>query len=342
MQKTGPRNLITDIDGISIGNAHDRASRTGVTVILCEQPAVASCSVPGGGPGTRETDALQPANLVDKVDAIVLAGGSVYGLDAASAVTKELGLDGRGFVTGAELASPIVPSAILYDLKNGGDVKDSRAHIYSPLGKAALRACSQEFELGNQGAGFGAIAGTIKGGLGSCSAILDDLPAIGAIIAANPFGASVDANSRLWAQDMAQLGPDGQLEFGTMDLKNAPALPHKHPFGGTKANNAFPGTNTTIGVIATDADLTPAEAQRVAIMAQDGLARAIRPIHTPFDGDCLFVLATGKTPLSQTPDQRALKLALLGEIAANSVSRAVGRAIWSAETIGDIPSIHQL
>lgn len=342
MLETGPKNLITDIDGILVGNAHDLASRTGVTVILCESPAVASCSVPGGGPGTRETDALQPANLVDKVDAIVLAGGSVYGLDAASAVTKQLGLDGRGFATGAELASPIVPSAILYDLKNGGDLNEDRVNIYSSLGSEALKACSEDFELGNQGAGFGAIAGAIKGGLGSCSSVFDAMPAIGAIIAANPFGATIDANGRLWAQDMAQSGPDGALEFGTRDLQNMPTLPHQHPFFGTKAGNAFPGANTTIGVIATDADLTPAEAQRLAIMAQDGLARAIRPIHTPFDGDCLFVLATGKTALSPNPEQRALKLALLGELAANSATRAVGRAIWNAKPIGEIKTIHQI
>jgi len=335
--QTGKTNTITDIDGILVGNAHNDAARTGVTVVLAPDMAVTACAIPGGGPGTRETDALQPANLVDRANAIVLAGGSVYGLDAAGAVAADLGRAGQGFNTGAALPSPIVPAAILFDLRNGGIVDDSRPDIYRELGSQALKNCAEDFAQGNAGAGFGAVAGELKGGLGSASVICDDMPHIGALIAANPFGATIDENNRLYAQNQA-LMHQGKLEFG--DLTPPSASNPRHPLMGTKAALAFAGANTTIGVIATDADLTKAEAQRVAIMAQDGLARAINPVHTPFDGDSLFVMATGKRPLTHDISKRAMRLTLIGALAAQCVTRAIGHAIWRAEPLGTWPALN--
>jgi len=342
--KPGKTNSITDISGILVGNAHHELAQTGVTVILAEQTAVTACSIPGGGPGTRETDALQPANLVERANAIVLAGGSVYGLDAAGAVAADLGRAGHGFDTGAALPSPIVPAAILYDLRNGGFIDDTRPDLYRALGSQALSNCATTFVQGNAGAGYGAVAGTIKGGLGSASVVCDDLPLIGAVIAANPFGATIDENNRLYAQDHALLH-NGTLEYGDTreygDASPRKTPNPKHPLHGTKAALAFAGANTTIGVIATDADLTKAEAQRVAIMAQDGLARAINPVHTPFDGDSLFVMATGMRPLAVDPSKRALNLTALGALAAQCVARAIGHAIWRAETLGAWPALNE-
>lgn len=333
----GPKNLITDVPGILVGNAQDHTARTGVTVILCEKPAIAACSIPGGGPGTRETDALQPGNLVEKADAIVLAGGSVYGLEAASAVTAELGRKGRGFPTGADLPSPIVPSAILFDLRNGGKVTPDRPDLYRALGADALNACGSDFSLGNLGAGMGAVAGQIKGGLGSSSSHDANLGTIGAVIAVNPFGAVIDAGGRLYSQDFARFEA-GTPEYGPVDP--VPGQAYAHNLDGTKAQNAFPSGNTTIGVIACSADLSRDEALRIAIMGQDGLARAINPVHTPFDGDALFVLATGTQKLSSDPGKRALEITALGAEAANAVARAIGRAVWSARPLGTYAALN--
>lgn len=333
-------NLITDIDGITVGNAHDPKARTGVTVILCDRPYISACAIPGGGPGTRETDALQAGNLVECADAIVLSGGSVYGLDAAGAVTAALGKAGRGYQTGAALASPIVPAAILFDLSNGGEVTPDHGNLYRHLGQAAFDACDVTFDQGNSGAGYGARAGLIKGGLGSASIQTSHCGIIGAIIAANPFGSVVDGRGQLYSQSLAKEF-DGQLEFGPSRMATEPPAAH-NILAGTKAAQAFPGGNTTIGVVACSADLTRDEALRVAIMAQDGLARAIRPIHTPFDGDALFVLATGTDKLSQDPAERALQLTIIGAEAADCVARSVGHAVWRAETLGDIQALSSL
>jgi L-aminopeptidase/D-esterase-like protein len=186
--QAGRRNLISDIDGLCVGHAHDAKARSGVSVILPENPAIAAVSVPGGGPGTRETDALQPANLVERADAVVLSGGSVHGLDAASGVTAALAQDGRGYPTGAPIPSPIVPAAILFDLANGGDKKWGLDPPYRQLGLTAYGAATPDFDLGNIGAGYGAQAGTLKGGLGSASAVLPGSFSVGALIAANPVG----------------------------------------------------------------------------------------------------------------------------------------------------------
>ena len=335
--RKGPSNLITDVDGIRVGNAENAQSRTGCTVILPEMRAVAGGDVRGGAPGTRETDLLDAACLVDHVDAIVLSGGSVYGLDAASGVTGVLGAQGRGYGMGTNAAgvstvvAPIVPAAILFDLTNGGDKNWGDTPPYNALGRAAVAAAGKTFALGNAGAGLGARAGQIKGGLGSASAITDDGLQVGALIAVNPYGSVlVPGSSQFWA---APYEIDG--EFGGRGLPaDMSAVATLDPMLGTKGETAAQaGGNTSIGCIATNADLTPGEARRVAIMAQDGLARAIRPIHTPFDGDVLFVLATGTKALGD--ELRPRQILALGAIAADCVARAVARGVYEAKTLGD-------
>ena len=331
----GPKNLITDIAGLKVGHAIDEAARTGVSVIVPDAPAVIAASIAGGGPGTRETDALKPSSMVEKADAVVLSGGSVYGLDAASGVTAAMGAQGRGYPTGAPQPSPIVPAAILFDVGNGGDKEWGATPPYHDLGQAAYRALVDEFSLGNQGAGYGAQAGQLKGGLGSASVAINGDVKAGAMIAVNPLGAVVDETGRFWAQPMALLDK-GAAEFGLPMLDGQMADMTGHPMQGSKLAAAF--QNTSIGVVAVAADLTVGEAERVAIMAQDGLARAIRPIHTPFDGDAIFVLAMGTQKLAAQDEQRPLALAELGALAADCVSRSVARAVFEAETLGDMVS----
>jgi len=326
--RKGPRNHIGDIDGILVGNAGDEAVRTGVTVVLPEARAVAGGDVRGGGPGTRETDLLDPSCLVDAVDAVVLSGGSSWGLDAASGAAAWLGARGRGYRVGSSpLVSPIVPAAILFDLANGGNKQWGEEPPYRALGKAACEAAAVDFALGNAGAGLGATAGKYKGGLGSASAVAESGLAVGALIAANPFGAVVaPGTDRFWA---APFEMDG--EFGGRGMVDAGGFAALDPLAGSKAD-ALPGGNTTIGVVATNADLTPADARRIAIMAQDGIARAIRPVHAPVDGDTIFVLATGACPLGH--EARHVALSALGALAADCVARAIARAVYEAETLG--------
>ncbi|PKP77310.1 MAG: peptidase T4 [Alphaproteobacteria bacterium HGW-Alphaproteobacteria-3] len=326
--RKGPRNHIGDIGGILVGNAGDEAVRTGVTVVLPEVRAVAGGDVRGGGPGTRETDLLDPSCLVDAVDAVVLSGGSSWGLDAASGAAAWLGARGRGYRVGSSpLVSPIVPAAILFDLANGGNKQWGEEPPYRTLGKAACEAAAVDFALGNAGAGLGATAGKYKGGLGSASAVAESGLAVGALMAANPFGAVVaPGTDRFWA---APFEMDG--EFGGRGMPAAGGFAALDPLAGSKAD-VSPGGNTTIGVVVTNADLSPADARRVAIMAQDGIARAVRPVHTPVDGDTIFVLATGAYALGQ--EARHVALSMLGALAADCVARAIARAVYEAETLG--------
>jgi L-aminopeptidase/D-esterase-like protein len=341
----GPKNLITDIAGLKIGHAADENARTGVSVIVPDEAAVISASIAGGGPGTRETDALSPETLVSRAHAVVLSGGSVYGLDAASAVTALMGAEGRGFQTGAPKPSPIVPAAILFDVGNGGDKQWGDTPPYHALGRAAYAALGTDFDLGNIGAGYGAQAGQLKGGLGSASVAVNGQVKAGALLAVNPLGSVVDEQGRFWAQPLAlpmsqsmgqpmNLPENGAAEFGLPHLLDQPADARAHPLAGSKLAAAL--ENTTIGVVAVTADLTVAEAKRLAIMAQDGLARAIRPIHTPFDGDAIFVLATGAERLAESDDRRPLALAELGALAADCVARAVARGVQAADSLGDM------
>jgi len=336
----GPRNLITDVHAISVGNAGDNSVISGVTVVLPGQRAVAAGDVRGGGPGTRETDALDPANLVDAVDAVVLSGGSSYGLDAASGVANWLGSRGRGFaLAGSPVVSPVVPAAILFDLMNGGDKSWGENPPYNALGRAACADAGSDFALGNVGAGLGARAGQLKGGLGSASAIASSGLQVGALIAVNSFGSVImPGTGHFWAAPYELMG-----EFGGRGWPAPmPAFAALDPRLGSKAEPAYEnaGSNTTIGVVATNADLTPAEARRVAIMAQDGLARAIRPVHAAMDGDVIFVLATAAHELDRA--RRPLALSMLGAMAADCVARAIARGVYAAQTLGQMPGYASL
>jgi L-aminopeptidase/D-esterase-like protein len=325
MRLPGKNNSITDVAGIAVGQAEDVGVKTGVTVILPETRAVCAVDVRGGGPGTRETDALASHTLVDAVDAVVLAGGSSYGLAAADGVAAVLGARGDGFslmdLPGVP-PSPVVPAAILYDLANGGDKDWGEVPPYRNLGKAALEAASADLAMGRAGAGFGAMAGQYRGGTGTASFVSPDGFTVGALVCVNSFGSvtlpGLDEVYWAWPFEVGN-------EFGG---RRPPAdwSPQAGDWGAAKIN---PGAreNTTIACVATDASLTPAQAQRLAIMAQDGLSRAIRPVHTPFDGDVVFALSTGRTPLPEAAD---LKLAELGSLAADCLARAVARGVHVA------------
>ena len=318
----GARNLITDVPGLKVGQAHDLAARTGVTVILPDARCVASVDVRGGGPGTRETDALAPENLVEAVDAIVLAGGSVYGLAAADGVTAWLGARGRGYglVNRPGVPpSPVAPSAILYDVANGGDRSWGEDPPYRRLGREAVATAGLDFALGTAGAGYGAMAGALKGGTGSASIIAGDGISVGAIVCVNSFGSVVAPGGRAFWASPYEVGG----EFGGLGSASLGAAPDD--WGLAKAD-PLPRTNTTIACVATNVALTPAQARRVAIMAQDGLARAIRPVHAPFDGDVVFALSTA----SRTLDGGDMMLARVGALAADVLARAVARGVYEA------------
>lgn len=324
MAKPGQHNLITDVPGLKVGNAHDARIDTGVSVVLPDQRAVCAVHVAGGGPGTRETDALKLGTLVDDVDAVVLSGGSVYGLASADGVIAELGARGEGFalmdVPGVP-KSPVVPSAILYDLANGGDKAWSHRPPYQDLGRAALDNVSTRFSIGRHGAGHGARAGGLQGGLGSASIVSNDGITVGALVAVNCFGSVRVPNSdAFWAapfeidQEFGGISYPAQFAFDAED------------WGMAKANPS-PRENTTIACIATDAILTPSQAQRVADMAVAGMARAIRPVFAPFDGDVVFAISTGQTPL---PDPAPFSIARIGELAAGTLARAIARGVHAA------------
>ena len=334
----GQYNSIIDVAGLRVGHAHDEARATGVSVVLPDDRSIAACDIRGGGPGTRETDALAPENFVDAVDGIFLSGGSVYGLAAGSAITDWLGAQGKGFRLVENVPpSPIVSGAILFDLSNGGDKDWGEQPPYYQLGREAAAAASHAtFPLGNVGAGYGALAGHVKGGLGSASCITEDGFEIGALVAVNSFGAVVRPGTRrLWAADY-----EADDEMGGVEDDRKPDM--GDIFANTKLaaapRSVSTRTNTSLAVVAVNATLTPSEVRRVAMMAQDGLARAIRPAHAAVDGDSVFALATGRRELGGGGGgggggMRALEVSRLGAWGADCVSRAVGRAIWSAESL---------
>lgn len=319
--RPGLLNLITDVAGLKVGNAQDADVRTGVTVLLADVQTVAAVDVCGGAPGTREAHTLKPGGLVGAVDAIVLAGGSVYGLGAADGVTAALGARGRGYrLRDGAPPAPIVAGAILFDLANGGDKGWGEDPPYAALGRAALDAVGSDFRQGAVGAGCGAMAGTLKGGLGSASVLTADAITVGALAAVNSFGSVVAADGEsFWA---APYEIDG--EFGGRGVAGLGAQPDAWPHA-----KRDPGAreNTTICVVATDAILTNAEAERVAVMARAGLARAIRPVFAPFDGDVIFSLATGKVAVA---GPRAFTVARIGALAADCLARAVARGVFEA------------
>jgi L-aminopeptidase/D-esterase-like protein len=328
MVRPGARNLITDVPGVRVGQAEDRLARTGVTVVLPDQPARAAVDMRGGAPGTRETDALDPMSLTGRIDAVVLSGGSAFGLDSATGVMAWLSEQGRGFELRADLPRvPIVPAAILFDLASGGRFSPE---VYPGLGRKAVASAQDEFDLGNAGAGYGAMAGMYKGGMGSASAIIDDEITVGALVAVNAAGSPlIPGTDVFWAFALEQEGEfggrrlDERFKGADLDL----------PADGKGRLRA--AANTTIAVVATDGDLTGTELKRIAIMASDGFARALRPTHTPVDGDTVFALTTAAKKLT---GDRARELTRIGSVAADCIARAIARGVYEAETLGELKS----
>ena len=321
------RNLITDVTGLKIGHAEDVRLGSGATAIIFDKPAVASIDVRGGGPGTRETALLDPAQTVEGIDAITLSGGSAFGLDAASGVQAWLKEEGRGFAVRTARV-PIVPAAILFDLLSSGDKEWGRYPPYRELGYAAAAAAGIDFALGSFGAGTGATTVNCKGGIGSASALTPEGHVVGALAAVNAAGSVViDRGPWFWAVPFERDG-----EFGG---RGWPAI-----FPATAlepVTKGSPRESTTLVVVATDAILSKAQAKRLAVMAQSGLSRAIYPVHTPLDGDVVFTASTGRKPLTDP----LLGLTTLGTIAANVVARAIARGVFQATALpfaGGLPS----
>ena len=310
--QAGPMNLITDVAGLRVGSASDTGLKSGATVLVADAPFTAGVHVMGGAPGTRETDLLAPDRTVQQVDALVLSGGSAFGLDAASGVADSLRAAGRGFAVG-DVRVPIVPGAILFDLLNGGD-KGWVQNPYKQLGADALAAADTRFDLGSVGAGMGATTATLKGGLGSASIILPSGHSVGALVAVNALGSATVADGpHFWAAPFEIGGEFGGLgparDYGNVHLPR------------TK----LAGGNTTIAIVATDAALNQSQCTRVAIAAHDGMARALLPSHSPMDGDLVFAASTGTRPLDAASDTM-----LLGHAAATCLARAIARAVYMA------------
>ncbi len=324
MAAAAPANLITDVPGLTVGNAHDARLRSGVTVLIGEAPLTAAIDIRGGGTGTRDTRLLDMEGLVQQVNAITLSGGSAFGLDAASGVQGFLRQAGIGFAVGAARV-PIVPQAILFDLLNGGDKDWGKRTPYQDLAWEACETAGTDFALGTVGAGYGATTATLKGGLGSASAAMADGTRIGALAAVNAAGsATIGDTHHFWAGAF-----ESDAEFGGHGW---PArIPHQALVPRLKGSA---GENTTLGIVATDAALDQAMAKRLAMMAQTGLARAIYPAHAPLDGDLVFAVSTGA---GRAPEP-AHELAALGTLAANTLARAVARAVYEATPFPGTPS----
>jgi len=321
------KNLITDVPGLSVGHAQDETLCSGVTAVIFDEPAVASVAVHGGAPGSRDTALLAPEMTVERVDALVLSGGSAYGLDSMGGVMAHLREQGRGLEV-RTCRVPIVPGAILFDLRDGNDIAASREPLYWHLGRAAASKAFADFALGSVGAGLGATTVNLKGGMGSASAVTAKGFRVGALVAVNALGrATIGGGPQFWAAPYEQDGEFGGLGWpsamppGALDMIIKGAQPE----------------NTTIAIVATDAALTKAEAKRMAVMAQDGMALALHPTHASMDGDTVFAAATGRAPQPVTLiDQTEIGLA-----AATCLARAIARAIYEAKPLphpGALPS----
>jgi D-aminopeptidase len=328
--KPGARNLITDVAGLTVGNAEDPVLKTGTTVLVGDAPFTASVAVMGGAPGTRETDLLAPDKTAPGADALVLSGGSAFGLAAAQGVMDALHRAGRGFPVMAARV-PIVPAAIVFDLLNGGQMAWDQ-NPYPALGAAALASASPDFALGSVGGGTGAQTAMHKGGLGSASLVLDSGVTVGALVIANPLGSVTTPSGRhFWAAPFEVAG-----EFGGLGVDPVPQI--VQPPSRRIPAMAQQG-NTTIAIVATDAALDKGQCHRMAVAAHDGIGRAILPAHSPMDGDLVFAAATGATALSDP----ASDLTWIGHAAALCLSRAIARAIWEATPApGDtLPTLKQ-
>ncbi len=310
--RPGPRNALTDVAGLTVGHAEDDVLPTGTTIVVADMPVVAAADQRGGAPGTRELALLEPGCLVERIDAVVLSGGSAFGLAAADGAMDALAADGRGYAAGPARV-PIVPALILFDLAQGPP--ERRTATYADLGRRAYLARSLDVPLGSVGAGRGATCGARPGGIGTAS-IRDAATGltVAALAAVNALGsATIPGTEVPWAWAFEQAG-----EFGG-------AVPPAGPFDLDADHRAMPGGHTTLVVVASDALLDRPQARRLAIMAQDGLARALRPVHTPFDGDTVVALATGR---GRAVD--AGELARLGSHAADVTARAIARGVLAA------------
>ena len=318
----GATNSIADIAGLKVGHGTDQSLKSGVTVLVADVPFTASVATMGGAPGTRETDLLQPDKSVAQVDALVLSGGSAFGLDACSGVVAGLYDQGRGFQVG-EARVPIVPGAILFDLLSGGE-KDWDQNPYAALGRAAMQAASTHVDLGSVGAGTGAMTATLKGGLGTASFLLPSGHTVAALVAANPVGAVVSPGERhFWAAPFeykTEFGGHGPDPKGMVGL----ALPP------SKFATASDHANTTLAIVATDAKLDKAQCQRMAWAAQAGISRAAIPAQTPADGDLVFAVSHGERPMIDGKD-----FALICHVASLCVTRAIARGVYHATPYPD-------
>ncbi|MFC7306207.1 P1 family peptidase [Streptomyces monticola] len=366
---------LTDVPGLRVGHATRSGGGwlTGTTVVLApEGGAVAAVDVRGGGPGTRETDALDPRNLVQRVDAVVLTGGSAYGLDAAAGVMAWLEEQSRGFpVGGPGQVVPVVPAACLFDLGRGGDW---RARPGAELGREAADAASTEVAQGNVGAGTGAVAGGLKGGVGTASVRLESGHTVGALAVVNAVGAVADPETGVLYGRYFEGGPvrypeadaharaTGQLAAARAEstrrqsTSSAESAEGAESAGqgpadarpGTPDKTIRPGTplNTTLAIVATDAPLTRAQAQKLAGTSHDGFARAIRPVHLLHDGDTVFTLATGERPLPESDLAALTTLNAILAAGADTVTRAIVRAVTAAESVdgpgGVFPAYEEL
>ena len=332
MPKSGPLNLITDVEGVLVGHATDESLQSGVTVLHCTQAMTAAVDVRGGGPGTRETDLLKSENLVEQVNAIVLTGGSVFGLGAADGVVAELSAQGHGLTTSEQGPKvPIVPAAVLHDLANDGDKNWGTKPPYQNLGRDALKAVTTRFDQGAVGAGRGASAGRVAGGIGSTSINLGEGVVVAALVAVNCVGSVLLPDGKsfyAWPYEVNE-------EFGGISPPDKFDLSDPFPAGGRLSNDSTiqAGTNTTLAIVATSLDLSSSELKRVSMMAHDGLARAVRPAHAPSDGDVVFAVSSSavKAP-GETSLTRAMSLARVGSAAADCLTRAIARAVYLANT----------
>ena len=320
--KIGKKNLITDVTGVLVGNSHDEIMKSGVTVFTSEKRFAAAVTVLGGAPGTRETDLLESDKLVEKIDAIVLSGGSAFGLDAATGVVDCLRKENRGYPL-KDTHIPIVPSAILADLFNGGD-DQWKENPYRKLGKLAFNSISNSFKIGTIGAGYGATTSNLKGGLGSASIVLGNGATVGALVAVNPSGSVVtDGSNSFWASPF-EIGD----EFGGKEF-----IPPKNIFteyhrGDDTRKDNFSIDNTTIAIVATDLELSKVELKRISVAAHDGMSRAILPSHTPYDGDLIFAVSTGRKKIKINPND----IYNIGNAAAICLSRAIARGVYEAKS----------